>query len=51
MTDDSYGGSFESGGVVPGPVGGPGLIIVHGGETVTPPGEGGPQVRVIVEDR
>ncbi len=30
---------FATGGVVPGPVGRPMLAVVHGGETVTPPGD------------
>lgn len=29
---------FAEGGVVPGPIGAPQLAVVHGGETVTPPG-------------
>ncbi len=29
-------GSFQDGGVVPGPVGQPQLAVVHGGETVVP---------------
>jgi hypothetical protein len=29
---------FASGGVVPGPIGAPMLAVVHGGETITPPG-------------
>jgi hypothetical protein len=29
---------FANGGVVPGPIGAPQLAVVHGGETVTPPG-------------
>jgi len=33
--------SFADGGVMPGPLGAPGLAIVHGGETITPPGGGG----------
>ena len=31
---------FEHGGVVPGPTGSPQLAVVHGGETITPPGGG-----------
>jgi tape measure domain-containing protein len=31
---------YEKGGVVPGPVGAPQLAVVHGGETITPPGQG-----------
>lgn len=30
---------FATGGVVPGPIGTPTLAVVHGGETITPPGE------------
>ena len=33
---------FASGGVVPGPKGAPMLAVVHGGETITPPGQAGP---------
>jgi hypothetical protein len=36
-----YGGSFDTGGVVPGPVGAARTIIAHGGETVVPGGDGG----------
>jgi hypothetical protein len=32
---------FAEGGVVPGPKGAPVPAVVHGGETITPPGEGG----------
>ena len=32
-----YGGAFAEGGVVPGPLGAPRVILAHGGETVTPP--------------
>jgi hypothetical protein len=32
---------FAEGGIVPGPIGAPMLAIVHGGETVTPPGRAG----------
>jgi hypothetical protein len=32
---------FADGGVVPGPLGAPMLAMVHGGETVVPPGRGG----------
>lgn len=31
-----FGGSFDEGGVVPGPVGRPTMILAHGGETVVP---------------
>lgn len=31
---------FAEGGMVPGPIGRPQLAVVHGGETVTPPGRG-----------
>ena len=30
--------NFAGGGVVPGPIGAPQLAVVHGGETITPPG-------------
>ena len=30
---------FAQGGIVPGPIGKPTLAVVHGGETITPPGE------------
>lgn len=33
---------FATGGVVPGPLGAPRLVIAHGGETITPPGAGAP---------
>lgn len=32
---------YAKGGLVPGPIGMPQLAVVHGGETVTPPGRGG----------
>jgi hypothetical protein len=38
-----YVGSFAGGGVVPGPIGSPGLAIVHGGETIS---EGAPVVNI-----
>lgn len=31
-----FGGSFETGGTVPGPIGAPRMIVAHGGETVVP---------------
>lgn len=37
----AYGGSFAQGGVIPGPIGAPRVVVAHGGETVTPPGVGG----------
>jgi TP901 family phage tail tape measure protein len=40
-----YGGSFATGGVVPGPLGSPRVIVAHGGETVSPVGA---SVQVIV---
>lgn len=33
--------SFDKGGIVPGPLGAPTLAVVHGGERVVPPGQGG----------
>ena len=47
---------FASGGVVPGPKGAPMLAVVHGGETITPPGHagpggGGPIVANLIVDR
>lgn len=46
-----FGGSFATGGVVPGPIGAARTIVAHGGETVTPPGAGGGSaVRVVLED-
>jgi hypothetical protein len=33
----AFGGSFQTGGIVPGPLGEARTIIAHGGETVTPP--------------
>jgi 3D (Asp-Asp-Asp) domain-containing protein len=44
----AFGGAFQNGGVVPGPLGSPRVIVAHGGETVTPPG--GVVVRIVVED-
>lgn len=35
-----YAGEFQSGGVVPGPIGAPRLATVHGGETILPAGGG-----------
>ena len=32
--------AYQEGGVVPGPIGRPRMAIVHGGETITPPGSG-----------
>jgi hypothetical protein len=37
-----YTPGFAAGGIVPGPSGVPMLAIVHGGETITPAGRGGP---------
>ena len=34
-------GSYQTGGIVPGPIGMPQLAVVHGGETVTPANESG----------
>jgi hypothetical protein len=46
-----FGGSFASGGIVPGPVGMASTVIAHGGEVISPPGGGGPHVwHVIVQD-
>ena len=42
----NFGGSFADGGVVPGPLGRPSLIVAHGGETVTPAGASNVQVIV-----
>jgi hypothetical protein len=42
-----FGGSFAQGGIVPGPIGAPTMIIAHGGESVRPAGA---NVRVIMED-
>ena len=36
----TFGGAFDSGGVVPGPKGSPQLILAHGGETVLPTHKG-----------
>lgn len=36
-----YVGAFADGGIVPGPMGAPGLAVVHGGERITPVGGGG----------
>ena len=32
---------FQQGGIVPGPIGMPRLVIAHGGEAIVPPGKGG----------
>ncbi len=34
-------GSYQQGGIVPGPIGAPQLAMVHGGESITPAGESG----------
>lgn len=36
----SIGLNFAGGGVVPGPIGAPQVAVVHGGEMITPPGQG-----------
>jgi hypothetical protein len=41
-----YGGSFKTGGVVPGPVGEARTVIAHAGEVITPPNAGGDGVTV-----
>jgi hypothetical protein len=46
----AFGGSFATGGVVPGPAGAPRTIIAHGGETIVPEGGAGPSVRVVIQD-
>lgn len=46
-----FAGVFHQGGVVPGPAGAERTAIVQAGETITPRGADGPQVRVVVEDR
>jgi phage-related minor tail protein len=38
---------FAEGGVVPGPVGQPTLAVVHGGETITPPGQTGGNTAIV----
>ena len=35
---DAFGGSFATGGVVPGPMGAPRLVVAHGGERISPVG-------------
>ena len=40
--------SYQSGGTVPGPIGTPRLAMVHGGETITPPGQGGGGIHIHV---
>lgn len=40
---------YASGGVVPGPRGAAQLAVVHGGETITPPGMGGGNVYITVQ--
>lgn len=42
-TPGAFGSSvpgFANGGIVPGPIGAPQLVIAHGGERITPPGQG-----------
>lgn len=41
-------GAYASGGTVPGPLGAPYWALVHGGETITPPGTGGGDVHIHV---
>lgn len=43
--------SFQHGGTVPGPIGRPQLAVVHGGETITPPGEGAGGITIMVDAR
>lgn len=46
-----FGGFFETGGVVPGPVGAARTAIVHGGEVINPVGGTGPTIHhIIVQD-
>lgn len=48
-----YGGAFKDGGIIPGPVGAPVMILGHGGEEVIPVGDtngAGARVRVVMED-
>lgn len=47
-----FGGSFATGGEVPGPMGAARTVIAHGGETITPAGQSSsrPIVNVIIED-
>jgi hypothetical protein len=46
-----YGGSFATGGVVPGPAGEARTIIAHAGEVITPPDGGGDGMTVVLEFR
>lgn len=46
----AFGGSFATGGIVPGPTGAARTIIAHGGERITPVGGSGQVVQVIVKD-
>jgi hypothetical protein len=39
---------YASGGTVPGPIGQPQIAVVHGGEVITPPGQGNNGVTVMV---
>ncbi len=41
---------FQEGGVVPGATGAPRLAVVHGGETITPPGQGGGGLTINIID-
>lgn len=41
---------FALGGVVPGPIGAPTLAVVHGGETITPPGQAGDGVTIVLNN-
>lgn len=42
---------FAAGGMVPGPVGSPQAAIVHGGETIIPPGGGDTHVHVYIDGK
>lgn len=46
-----FGGGFETGGIVPGPLGEARTVIAHGGESITPPGQSKPmQIQIRLED-
>jgi hypothetical protein len=48
-----FGGQFATGGTVPGPTGAPRTVIAHGGETITPAGQGtaAPNVYVNIDGK
>ncbi len=45
-----FGGNFQGGGVVPGPLGMPRIIVAHGGEVVSEPGSPGRPVNITIQN-